>query len=93
MVFEYTQLYFVRDYSFCDQNPKSVDEYIADFFKHKPHLENLNNEVKRKINLRWKSIIEIFNENLKKTSFSIILLRKNSIPEEVEIFKAYPNSV
>lgn len=84
------ELFYIRDYGFHDQGSEKIEAYISEFFKSKPYLETLPEDVKRQIHLRWKNTIEVFNENLKRTSFSIILLRKNSIPEEVEMFMSYP---
>ena len=52
----------------------------------KEHLKSYDEEVLQHIKKRWKSIISIFNDNLKMTNYSIILLRKSTEKEEEEIF-------
>ena len=52
----------------------------------KKHLKIYNENEISLIKTRWNKTISIFNENLSSTNYSVILLRKNLVKEEPEIF-------
>lgn len=83
------ELYFYETYSFDNKNENDVDEYINSFFSQKPELNKLDDKIVYEIKKRWKKIILVFNENLQLTAYSIMLMRKNIVEEEVEMFTAH----
>ena len=52
----------------------------------KEHLKIYSEKDINLMKKRWQRIIEVFNENLSFTNYSVILLRKSLIEEEPEIF-------
>lgn len=52
----------------------------------KIHLKIYNENEINLIKSRWNRTISIFNENLSLANYSVILLRKNLVEEEPEIF-------
>ena len=52
----------------------------------KENLKDYDEECKKEIKERWFNIISTFNENLSMANYSVILLRKNLVEEEEEIF-------
>ena len=80
------ELYLKKDYKFDDPNKKDINAYVDKMISSKEHLKSYDEEVLQHIKKRWKSIISIFNDNLKMTNYSIILLRKSTEKEEEEIF-------
>ena len=80
------ELYYKRDYDFIKRDKKSIENYVTNLIKSKPHLNVYDAEEKTIIANRWARTMEVFNENLSMTSFSIILLRKTLVKEEEELF-------
>lgn len=80
------ELYLKKDYKFDNPNKKDINAYVDKMISSKEHLKSYDEEVLQHIKKRWKSIISIFNDNLKMTNYSIILLRKSAEKEEEEIF-------
>ena len=80
------ELYLKKDYKFDNPNKKDINAYVDKMISSKEHLKSYDEEVLQHIKKRWKSIISIFNDNLKMTNYSIILLRKSTEKEEEEIF-------
>lgn len=83
------ELYFCEDYGFDEQNDETIEKYIEDFFHEKKHINVLPEETKALIRKRWKTIISTFNENLQIASYSVLLMRKNPIKEEAELFTTH----
>lgn len=80
------ELYYKKDYSFIYCTKNQIRKYVNEMIDSKKHLNIYNTEVINTIKERWNKTITIFNENLSKTKYSIILLRKSSCVEEPEIF-------
>lgn len=80
------ELYYKKDYSFVYCTKNQIRKYVNEMIDSKKHLNIYNTEVINTIKERWNNTITIFNENLSKTKYSIILLRKSSCVEEPEIF-------
>lgn len=87
------ELYYNKDFSFDNQTDESINQYIDSFFRQKPQLNVLESDVQECIKERWRNIINIFHSNLKQTSFSVMLMRKNPVEEEVELFLAHEKEV
>lgn len=81
------ELYCHSDHEFIDQGPQAIDAYVK-LFLTKPHIDQLPQEVKDQIYLRWKTTIELFNESLKYCCYSVMLFRKRTESEEFELFES-----
>ena len=66
---------------------EKIRKYAENLINNKEHLQVYNEEEKDIIINRWIRTMSIFNQNLKMTKFSIILLRKLLVKEEEELFK------
>lgn len=66
---------------------EKIRKYAENLINNKEHLQVYNEEEKDIIINRWIRTMSIFNQNLKMTKFSIILLRKSLVKEEEELFK------
>ena len=80
------ELYLKKDFEFIYSTKEQIENYVNYMIDSK---ENLKIYSEKDINLmkkRWQRIIEVFNENLSFTNYSVILLRKSLIEEEPEIF-------
>ena len=53
----------------------------------KEHLKIYSEDEILTIKDRWKRTMTVFNENAKITNFSIVLLRKSLVPEEVSLLQ------
>ncbi|MBP3766566.1 MAG: methyltransferase domain-containing protein [Bacilli bacterium] len=80
------ELYYKKDYSFIYASDKEIIKYVNKMIDSKKHLEVYNEKEIKCIKNRWINTIRVFNKNLAQTNYSIILLRKNLIEEEPEIF-------
>lgn len=81
------ELYLKKDFKYICANEKELNLYVNTMIDSKEHLKVYNTEEIKTIKERWKKTMEVFNENAKYTNFSIILLRKNLIEEEVSLLK------
>lgn len=66
---------------------EKIRKYAENLINNKEHLQVYNEEEKDIIINRWIRTMSNFNQNLKMTKFSIILLRKSLVKEEKELFK------
>ena len=66
---------------------EKIRKYAENLINNKEHLQVYNEEEKDIIINRWIRTMSNFNQNLKMTKFSIILLRKSLVKEEEELFK------
>jgi hypothetical protein len=80
------EVYFIEDYKFNIKTNEKIMDYVNEFIKNKEHLKNYNNEILNFIKKRWFKTMKIFYDNLQQTCYSIILLRKSDILEEIELF-------
>lgn len=80
------ELYYKKNFSFVKATNDQIKDYVNNMIESKKHLDDYNVEEKEVIKDRWLNIIEIFNENLSLTNYSVILLRKSMQEEEQEIF-------
>ena len=78
------ELYFSKDFVYRDR--KEFIENYVNLILDKPHLKNFSNDVKTELLKRYKYFIELFNENLKYSGFSILLFQKRNIKDEEELF-------
>lgn len=81
------ELYYKRDFNFLEIPKEKIRKYAENLINNKEHLQVYNEEEKDIIINRWIRTMSIFNQNLKMTKFSIILLRKSLVKEEEELFK------
>lgn len=81
------ELYYKRDFNFLEISEEKIRKYAENLINNKEHLQVYNDEEKDIIINRWIRTMNIFNQNLKMTKFSIILLRKSLVKEEEELFK------
>lgn len=80
------ELYYKKNYEFIKRSKSDIEKYVDTLIKEKQHLNIYDDDEKSIISARWKRTMEVFNENLSMTNFSIILLRKAPIKEEEELF-------
>ncbi len=80
------ELYYKKDYHFIYCTKEQIEIYVNNMIDSKNHLKIYNNDELKVIKDRWINTINIFNENLSMTNYSIILLRKSICAEEPEIF-------
>lgn len=81
------ELYYKRDFNFLEISEEKIRTYAENLINNKKHLQIYNEEEKNIIINRWIRTMSIFNQNLKMTKFSIILLRKSLVKEEEELFR------
>lgn len=80
------ELYYKKNYHFIYCTKEQIEKYVNNMIDSKKHLKIYNNDELKVIKDRWINTINIFNENLSMTNYSIILLRKSVCAEEPEIF-------
>lgn len=80
------ELYYKKDFSFIKASKERIKEYVDKMIDNKENLKDYDEECKKEIKERWFNIISTFNENLSMANYSVILLRKNLVEEEEEIF-------
>ena len=80
------ELYYKKNYSFIKRSKKDIEEYVTNLIRSKAQLKIYDDEAKKIIIKRWIRTMEVFNDNLSMTNFSIILLRKTPVQEEEELF-------
>ena len=80
------ELYYKKDYRFIYCTKEQIEKYVNNMIDSKKHLDIYNNDELKVIKDRLINTINIFNENLSMTNYSIILLRKSLCVEEPEIF-------
>jgi ubiquinone/menaquinone biosynthesis C-methylase UbiE len=79
-------LVYSRDYRYYDQEEK-LSEYIT---LQLDKIENkVTEEVFKMVNEKYTYQIELFNENLKYAGYSTLILQKNKILEDPELFATY----
>lgn len=80
------ELYYKKDYKFIYCMPEQIKEYVDKMIESKEHLKDYSDDEISTIKTRWYNTISVFNDNLSLTNYSIILLRKNAVEEEEEVF-------
>lgn len=83
------EMYYSKDFGFDSKSDDDILDYITQFFSMKPYINNLDEACKEYIKKRWTLIIKTFYENLQLTNFSIVILRKNPVLEEPEMFSVH----
>lgn len=81
------ELYFKKDYRYKVADDKQIDDYVNTMIDSKEHLKIYSEDEILTIKDRWKRTMTVFNENAKITNFSIVLLRKSLVPEEVSLLQ------
>ena len=81
------ELYYKKDYTFIKASKEEIKRYVDKMIDSKKELKAYNKEEIQVIKKRWERTISTFNDNLAMANYSVILLRKNLVPEEEEIFK------
>ena len=79
-------MYYKNNYSFIYCNEEQIRSYVDKMIDSKIHLKIYNENEINLIKSRWNRTISIFNEYLSLANYSVILLRKNLVEEEPEIF-------
>jgi len=79
------ELYYFKEFEFKDKTKQDLIDYI-NLFMGKPHITNLDEDVKKEIYNKWFDYMSVFMENNKYLSYFIALFRKNIYPEEKEFF-------
>ena len=80
------EVYKLEKIKLSEQPANVIDDYI-EYFMEKPHIKKLSDQEKTALRNKWRSILDVFNENHKYLGFIRCLLRKRQIPEEPELFK------
>lgn len=80
------ELYYKKDYTFIHATQEQINEYVDKMIDSKENLKIYNETEIEAIKKRWRRTITVFNDNLSMTNYSVILLRKNIVEEEPEIF-------
>lgn len=80
------ELYLKKDFEFIYSTKEQIENYVNYMIDSKEHLKIYSEKDINLMKKRWQRIIEVFNENLSFTNYSVILLRKSLIEEEPEIF-------
>lgn len=80
------ELYLKKDFEFIYSTKEQIEKYVNYMIDSKEHLKIYSEKNINLMKKRWQRIIEVFNENLSFTNYSVILLRKSLIEEEPEIF-------
>ena len=80
------ELYLNKDFEFIYSTKEQIENYVNYMIDSKEHLKIYSEKDINLMKKRWQRIIEVFNENLSFTNYSVILLRKSLIEEEPEIF-------
>lgn len=84
------ELYYFREHNFESKSKKDIDEYISIFLQ-KPHIMNLEDDVKKEIHDKWLGIISTFAKNNEYLSYFVAIFRKNVYEEEKEFFTRKQN--
>lgn len=79
------ELYYFKEYTFMKKTTEDLVSYVSSFLE-KPHLINLNKEVKNEIYNKWLNYMKIFTQNSEYLSYFVALFRKNNYSEEEEFF-------
>lgn len=79
------ELYYFKEYEFENRSDKQIEEYVS-LFLQKPHISNLNSQVKNAIHDKWFNYMSVFSKNNDYLSYFIAIFRKNHYPEEKEFF-------
>lgn len=79
------ELYYFTEYKFESKSKKDIAGYV-NMFLQKPHIADLDEDVKQEIYNKWFNCMTIFSENNECLSYFIALFRKNFYPEEKEFF-------
>lgn len=83
------EIYYSCDYNFDTQSPDIISQYVKEICQ-KEHLQKYPEYVINAISDRWKTTIEVFNQNLRYAAYSVLLLRKRAEIEESELFSTSP---
>lgn len=76
-----------ENYTLSPRTDEDIDVYIS-YFMEKDHIKILSTEDRRAIEKRWRSHIQIFNENHKYLGYAIQIYRKRMTEEEPEFFRS-----
>lgn len=79
------ELYYFKEFKFENRTQRDLVNYI-NLFLEKPHIVNLDADVKKEIYNKWLGYMSAFMENNKYLSYFIALFRKNIYSEEKEFF-------
>lgn len=84
------ELYFKKNYQYIKASSQELNHYIDTMIDNKMHLHEYSSEEIQVIKTRWKRTMRVFNENAGITNYSVILLRKCLVPEEVTLLSTKP---
>lgn len=79
----------VEDYRFDNIPAARVDEFV-DKIVARPHLAAIHEDAKHALARQYRQFMHLFRENLSHMGFSIILMRKEMVPMDEELFTASP---
>lgn len=79
--------YNTTNYRYYDQENR-VEEWI-NLILDKPHIHEMEQNIRVALNKRYKECMILFNENLKYCGYSLILFQKRIKKEEAELFITY----
>lgn len=82
------ELYYMEDFTYDYKSEKDLNIFVK-FITNKPHLRNLDTMLKKTIQKRSFKLMSLFNENLKYCNYSVLLFRKRTDAEEMELFTSY----
>lgn len=79
------ELYYQESHRLAPRVDSDIDSYISYFMK-KQHIKQLSNDAQLALRERWRSHINVFNENHKYLGYVIQIYRKRKYEEEPELF-------
>ncbi len=78
-------IYWDKDYKFDYIKNKEIDNFVKEILS-REHLKRLKKESMNLLTKKYKNYMLLFRDNLSKMGFSIILLERNKIWEDKELF-------
>ncbi|MEV5047145.1 methyltransferase domain-containing protein [Streptomyces griseoincarnatus] len=83
------ELYHDEDYAYEDRSDRAIAEY-CNVLMSKEHLRSVDAHQAAQIRARLHDFMTLFNENLRYAGFSVMLLQKRLVQDEMELFLSRP---
>ena len=81
------RVFFTRDYQFDHVSDEAVDKFVDEILM-RPHLEELSADARQVLARRYREHMHLFQENLAHMGFTVLLLRKEPVEVDSELFSA-----
>jgi len=78
-------LFSEKDFRFDRQSDDAVDAFVDDILR-RPHLDELDAEARELLEKRYREYMHLFKVNLSHMGFTLLLLRKEAVDVEPELF-------